>query len=471
MNSSLLRIGLVRFRNAQAARTIPKLLTLLFLIAPTSAPAAVVGGLPRAGFLGTQLAPATDGRPSVRAVVPGSTAAALHVVEGDVIVAINGRPMANVPEVVAAASNLKAGSPLTIEMRRASKTVHLSGRTIGRPLEQYPNATITYGSFPFRGGKIRDILAMPKSSPEAPVVFLLPGFSCISIEPPAPTAAYRVLGARLTAAGIGYYRAEKPGLGDSIGGPQCADITFDTELDAFRTAYRHLTDDLRIPPERIIMLGHSLGALEAPLLADEKAPRGIIVYGAVLRNWGDYHQQVGSFHRYLIDGSDPGKIYADGEHSRPIFQAYYFDKKSPGEIAREHPELAASVKEVLGWDGKDRAVDRNWRFMQALAGLNLPAAWRDARTNVLSLYGGADIVALFDTDQKMIADIAEHSRARSGTYVEIPSADHGMMNVGSRELARDAAAAGRQGSPVFDEGVANAVIGWIRSIMAKPPVT
>jgi dienelactone hydrolase len=462
MNRSLLPI---------AARRIPKLLTLSLLLAATSAPAADVGGLPRAGFLGTQLAPAADGRPTVRAVVPGSTGAALHVLGGDVIVAINGSPTTSVAEVVAAAGKLRAGKPVTIEVRRASKTVHLAGQTIGKPLEHYPNATVTYGSFPFRGGKIRDILAMPASSPQAPVVFLLPGFSCISIEPAAPTAAYRVLAARLTAAGIGYYRAEKPGLGDSVGGPQCADITFDTELDAFRTAYRHLTDDLHIPRERIIMLGHSLGALEAPLLADEKAPRGIIVYGAVLRNWGDYHQQVGSFQGYLIDGSDPGKVYDEGEHSRPVFQAYYFDKKSPAAIAQEHPELAASVKEVLGWDGKDRAVDRNWRFMQALAGLNLPAAWRGARTNVLSLYGGADIVALFDTDQKMIADIAEHSRARSGTYIEVPSADHGMMNVGSRRQARADAAAGRQGSPAFDEDVATAMIGWIRSIMGKPPVS
>jgi alpha-beta hydrolase superfamily lysophospholipase len=395
----------------------------------------------------------------------------LHVVEGDVIAAINVSATANVAEAVAAAGKLRAGSAVTIEVSRNSKTLRLAGRTVGRPLEQYPNATVTYGSFSFKGGKIRDILAMPVSSPQAPVVFLLPGFSCVSIEPAAPTAAYRVLAARLTAAGMGYYRAEKPGLGDSIGGPQCADITFDTELDAFRTAYRHLTDDLHIPRERIIMLGHSLGALEAPLLADERAPRGVIVYGAVLRNWGDYHQQVASFQKYLIGGSDPGEIYTEGEHSRPIFQAFYFGKKSPGEIAQENPQLATSVTEVLDWDGHDRVLGRNWRFLQALAQLNLPAAWRDANTNVLSLYGGADIVALFDTDQKMIADIAEYARPGSGTFIEVPSADHGMMNVGSRQQARGDTAARRQRSPSFDEGVATAVVGWISSIMSKPPVS
>ena len=104
-------------------------------------------------------------------------------------------------------------------------------------------------------------------------------------------------------------------MGDSAGGPQCADITFQTELDSFRAAYRHLTDDLHVPADRIVMLGHSLGALEAPLLADERAPRGIAVYGAVLRNWADYHQQLASVQRFLIDGTDPGKNYAEGEQA------------------------------------------------------------------------------------------------------------------------------------------------------------
>src|SRR4051794_28740708 len=56
MNSSLLHIAHVRLRTGQAARRIPQLLTLVLLVAATSASAADVGGLPRAGFLGTQLA-------------------------------------------------------------------------------------------------------------------------------------------------------------------------------------------------------------------------------------------------------------------------------------------------------------------------------------------------------------------------------------------------------------------------------
>jgi dienelactone hydrolase len=453
---------------------IRKLVLVCALIAsPALAAPGNLGGLPRSGFLGAQLAPAGENVPApmVKGVIPNSTAASLQLRTGDRILRINGTATPDVGSAVAAAGRMKAGMPVSIAVERAGATTELRGRAAARPLESYPRSTVTYGSFAFEGGRIRDILAMPAGAPNAPVVFLLPGYSCASIEPPMPTHAYRALAARLTAAGIGFYRAEKPGMGDSVGGPQCAEINFETELAAFRTAYRHLTDDLHIPRERVIMLGHSLGALEAPLLADERAPRGVAIYGAVLRNWGDYHQQVASVQEYLIEGADPGKTYAHGERVRPVFEEFYFHHKSPQQISREHPELAADMREVLGWDGEEHALGRNWRLLQALSGLNLPAAWRDAKTNVLSLYGGSDIVALFDTDQKMVADIANFVRPGSGTYVEVPTADHATLDVGTRTEARQDAIAKRDGSPKFDEGVAQALIGWINGIMAKPPVS
>jgi len=443
------------------------------MLSATAANCADLGGLPRSAFLGTQLAPAGEGsvQPVVRGVIPQSTAAALKLHPADVLVEINGAATPDVPSAVAAAGRLKAGQPIKIEIKRGGQALTLEGRAIGKPLESYPNVNVTYGSFAFQGGKVRDILAMPAGVPNAPVVFLLPGFSCVSIEPPSAGHAYRVLAARLTAAKIGFYRAEKPGMGDSLGGPQCADITFQTELDSFRAAYRHLTDTLHIRADRIVMLGHSLGALEAPLLADERAPRGIAVYGAVLRNWADYHQQLASVQRFLIDGTDPGKNYAEGEQVRPLFEAYYFEHKSPDQIAREQPGQARALKDALGWDGGERVIGRNWRFMQALSGLNLPAAWRHARSNVLSLYGGADVVALFDTDQKLIADIAEFTRPGSGTYIEVPDADHGMTRTGTRVQARADTIAERQVTPPFNEDVAKALIGWVETIMAKPPVS
>ena len=38
-----------------------------------------------------------------------------------------------------------------------------------------------------------------------------------------------------------------------------------------RAAYRHLVQDRKVSPDRIFMFGHSLGAMQAPILAAEQA--------------------------------------------------------------------------------------------------------------------------------------------------------------------------------------------------------
>jgi hypothetical protein len=87
------------------------------------------------------------------------------------------------------------------------------------------------------------------------------------------------------------------------------------------------------------------------------------------------------------------------------------------------------------------------------------------------MYGEADLVALFDEDHRLIADIANHYRPGSGRYVEIPRTGHGMDVVGDRqELRRHTVAAGAVPTGEFNPEVARVLAGWIREAMARPPV-
>ena len=131
------------------------------------------------------------------------------------------------------------------------------------------------------------------------MVYLIQGFTCTTIDITNPTHPYPQLIQALVDAKIAVYRVEKPGLGDSVGGLDCTKIDYATELDGFRAAYNHLTADLKISPDRLFMLGHSLGGLEAPMLAAERAPRGVAVYGTVLRSWADYYHDIDVFQSYL----------------------------------------------------------------------------------------------------------------------------------------------------------------------------
>jgi len=68
---------------------------------------------------------------------------------------------------------------------------------------------------------------------------------------------------------------------------------------------------------------------------------------------------------------------------------------------------------------------RHYRFAQELPRQPLIQARRDAQTNVLALYGESDVVALFDSDHRMIADIADFHRPGTGRYVSFPETVYG----------------------------------------------
>ncbi|WP_158266246.1 alpha/beta hydrolase [Allosphingosinicella deserti] len=413
---------------------------------------------------------ALQGPPIVDRVLPGQTAERLGVRQGDRIIAAGGRPVATGEDVVAYAATLLTGDPAELQVQRAGKVLRLRGKALSRPYERFDGAEVTYGAVSFRGGLLRDVLVTLAGATRPPVVYLIQGFTCSTVESP-PQGAYHRLGEALIRRGIAFYRVEKPGVGDSRGGPRCVDTGYDVELDAFRTAYRHLTGTLGFDADRVFMLGHSLGGLEAPMLAAETPPRGVAVYGTVLRNWADYHHDVDVYQNYLTAGTDPAAEAERAERNRDTIRAFYFDRLSPAEITARDPAAAQGLRDLFGWDGGENMFGRHFSFLQDLSRQKLVDAWRKTRSNVLALYGETDVVALFDSDHKMIADIADFHRPGSGRYVEIAGTDHGMSIVGNRrELREKTIAAGSPPAGEFNPKVAEALAAWVEESMKTPPV-
>jgi pimeloyl-ACP methyl ester carboxylesterase len=397
--------------------------------------------------------------------VAGSTAAALGVRNGDVITRFNDTPIARPLDLVTAVGGLIGGAPVSVTVHREGRDVVLRGRAVERPRDAYPGARVDYGAVPFRGGQLRDILVTPDGVANPPIVYLLQGFTCTTMETPL----YHRLIEELLKDGIGFYRVEKAGIGDSAGGVNCTDIDFATELDGFRSAYNHLIQARGINPDRIFMLGHSMGGFQAPFLAAERPPRGVAIYGAGLRNWADYNLDLIRFQSFLLFGQDPAAAAVQAESYRDALRRFYFGREAPAAIAAGSEVNARALREAMAWDGGDRVLGRHYKFTQDLAHVPLTDAWRDARTNVLAMYGEADIVALFDEDHRIIADIANHYRPGSGRYVEIARSGHGMDITGDRQELRRRTV--ERGNLVFGDlnpEVARVLAGWIRESMARP---
>lgn len=441
---------------------------LLLLLAATDALAG--DSLPRGAALGVALAPAEGGGALVRAVLPGLTGAAIGVQEGDVIVAIDGAPVRDPGQVVAIAGALDGGDKVTVKVSRGGKERTLKGKATPRPYERYDGAVADYGAVGFQGGQLRDILVLPEGVSKPPVVFLIQGFSCATVEPMSADHPYRRLTAELVARGIGVYRVEKPGLGDSEGGPRCGDIDFATEVDAFRTAWNALVEVRGIDADRVFLFGHSLGGIQAPLLAAQRAPRGVIPWGTVLGSWHDYHLQLVRTQGFMSAGADPVASAEQAETARELLRRFYVENTPPAQLAAANPAWRQLLVDLFEWDGQDRMMGRHYGFWHDLDEVPLARAWRDTRSHVLSMYGESDFAALDREDHVLIADVANHYRPGTGTFIEVPRTGHGMEVVGTRAEVRDAARAGREvPEGPFNIEVAEHVARWIGEVMRKEP--
>ena len=82
--------------------------------------------------------------------------------------------------------------------------------------------------------------------------------------------------ARLRALGLSLFAFDYRGYGESEGAPTEAGLYRDAHA-----AYHYLRDTLRVPPERIVLFGHSLGSAVAIELAGRVPSAGLILDGAL----------------------------------------------------------------------------------------------------------------------------------------------------------------------------------------------
>ena len=255
------------------------------------------GELRRRAMFGAQLAPVTkevrdrqkldgDGGVVLEKVFPGTSAADAEFKAGDVILAIGGAKVTGIPMFLERVAKARAGDVLTLDVVRdgvkAEKRVTLKEM----PREKGDGYDVIYGSVTSHGARLRTIVTRPKAEGRHPAVMLLQGgHTCFSIDNPVgqPTG-FTWIARDLARHGYVTMRVERPGCGDSEGGP-LRDVDFDTELDGYKQALRALKQLDFVDADNVFLFGHSQGGIMAPLMAVEVPVRGIAVYGTVSGAW------------------------------------------------------------------------------------------------------------------------------------------------------------------------------------------
>lgn len=399
--------------------------------------------LARKGSLGALLAPVTKdiqtqtNAPTtagsyLQRVIPNSTAASIGLQAGDIVLTINQEAVTNTQKAVQIAGTFIAKQEVKVEVWRQGKRHSFSGTVMGKPFEKSPVAEVIYDAVPFQDGMLRSIIHKPKADGQFPLVVFMQGFDCGSIDAYYDNAGpVRKLVDGLLDNGFAVYRVEKPGVGDSSGSLDCSDIDYDQELAAFDTALGTLGKYKFIDQENIFYFGHSLGGITAPILAAKHRPKGVMVYGTVLKSWHEYMHEV---HREqaIKRGDDFIRLDANTRAVAPLLAEFFLMKKSPAELEQNPGYLSLMQNGIMSFQD-DRLFGRHYTFWQDLNDQNQTAAWKEAGVHTLAMYGEYDLQAISGEAAKNIAALVNAYHPGKGSYKILAKTEHAFAKVPSME--------------------------------------
>ena len=418
--------------------------------------------LPRRISLGVQVKPVsvdTQQRLKLRnsrgvevlSVVPDSTAAAAGIVPGDVILALGDQPIQDVRGFVEQVASLRAGAVLPIKLQRADGTKELKADPKPLAFETSSEFDIRYGQVDTRKGRLRTVLTVPKGAKKVPGVLLLSGLGLGFAEHPvADPLGMKTIATELTRSGLAVMRVDRPGCGDSEGGP-ARDADFDSVVAGYVAAAQSLRQQSNVDADDITLFGFSAGALEAPVVATKVPVQNIVVFGSLTMNWQEYLQST-TRRQLRLAGATAGEIEQVVAMQSAGWHYLIYEGLAPDDIASGHAELSEWVDE--NWSEGQYFSGIHYRFFQQLGKANIAAAWEQFGGRVLSMWGDQDIVTTRE-EHEWIAEIANKKRPGQGTFISIAGIDH--------NLHMPSQSANSAISPIAPQPIIDAFIKWKRN--------
>jgi pimeloyl-ACP methyl ester carboxylesterase len=387
--------------------------------------------LPRRGQLGVRLGAADKGAGvAIESITPGSAAEEGGIRAGDVILMVDGTKVDTPRELMALITPMRAGRKLDIMLDRGGQRVTLPVRLKERPRDRGINFEVLYHHVVSGGARIRTMVSRPTAPGRHPALFFIPGMGPVSLDEPlsGSRAESRILNA-FADAGYVTMRVEKPGIGDSEGGPY-ADIDFEVELDTYRQALKALKQYDFVDPNDVFVFGHSIGGVFAPVLAAETPVRGVAVYGTMVKTFTEYMLE-NTRRQARLFGNDPSSVDVTLRRLAIALYQLVVEGQDSKAIAAARPELGV-VLERFAPGG--RINGRIPRFWAQATNHNLPGQWAKGDAFVLAIWGNGDFIAT-EADHPLIADIVNRARPGKGAAVVLDGVDHGFRKVASLEDA------------------------------------
>lgn len=326
------------------------------------------------------------------------------------------------------------------------------------PLEAIAGVETTYGSLAMpEGYRVRTIITKPQGATgRLPAILYVQWLSCDTVETVAANADgwTQVLRGLAQTPGFLFARTEKPGIGDSEG-PACATLDYETEVSMHRRAFDALIERPDVDPDRVFIVGMSMGTTMAPLVASGRKVAGIAVWGGGARTW--LERQLGFERRVLeLSGADPAILRERMEKVAALYLAYLVKGQDPAEIAAAHPELTGVWDHLVGVTPSSH-FGRPFAFHRQAEAQDWAGAWAAVDAPTLVLYGAYDFYESEESAQAIV-NFVNRSGPPSATLMVFPQTDHHFMRYPSLQ----AAFAGKDGAVNADP-----VIAALRTFLIK----
>jgi pimeloyl-ACP methyl ester carboxylesterase len=354
-------------------------------------------------------------------ITQGATFSTIGIMKSDVIISVNNIPVKKIGEYKTVLSKIRQDEIINIRIQRGSEILELSGKVIPLAYETSDKYDVIYDEVKYKEGYIRVIINKPKGTGKFKSIFFIPGYMCYSLDN-IGKHPYAQLVQGLCEKGYAVMRAEKLGMGDCINTPDCNDVGYFEELDAFEVAYYKFLGYDFVDKSNVFIFGHSLGGYEAPMLAAKTQPKGVIVCGTGIITWFEYIIEMFRFQN-IIQGADYVENEIFIQKIIPLLYDYLIVKKKPSELSKDSV-YNSLLKEYLEFDGKDKIWSRNYKFWQDIQDLNLPEYWKSVKSNVLIVRGEGDYEAFSTLEHQEIENIVNKYNPGKGKFILVPNMDH-----------------------------------------------
>jgi hypothetical protein len=413
--------------------------------------------LKRRAFLGAKLDKITDDvkrimeLPSekgvlISAVVPNSTAEKIGFQKSDVLLKINGVET-NIPaDVVKLVGGYHGGDELNYELLRNKKIV--KGKSVFKEMvrEQYSNIDMEYNATKSVAGIQRLVVSKPKTVKKSPAIIFIGGIGCYSLDNALDTTYNETqLLNSLTRSGFVCVRAEKPGIGDNAKCKPCSEVSFLEELDGYVNAVNTIKKYNYVDSNQIYIIGHSMGGVFAPMVAQKTTIKGIIAYGTIGSNFIEYLNKT---RRTIAEAYQWSPVETDDYIKESCECAsYYFVDKLTTEQATKKKEACKEYLPVF--DYRSRA------YNDELYSFNIPGLWKDFKGKALLLWGGSDYIASKE-DHEILTHSINYYHSGNATFKVLENCTHGMDYAQSFQEAQ-------KNPHSFNRIVVDEILKWLNS--------